>query len=183
VVKRQPALRKLTWEMRQRDMVPLRTRCTTKREEEFTESPLDSGLRRLASDASQGCVCRTRSERPCCRPPGITRRDRGRPGKWKKQVCDSQEKQKRKWNRQERKSRLRRRQRQSTRCAFRLFRRANWKVNNLDTNLGSTLEQGEPANVLGAIRGEPGNVDGFDSARSGKRTLGECDPVRKKLTQ
>ncbi len=54
---------------------------------------------------------------------------------------------------------------------------------NLNTDLGSTLEQGEPANVLGALRGEPGNVDGFDAARSGKRTLGECDSVRKKLTQ
>ena len=55
--------------------------------------------------------------------------------------------------------------------------------NNLNTYLGSTLEEGQTADVLGTLRGEPGNVDGFDAAGSGKRTLGECDPAREKLTQ
>jgi hypothetical protein len=55
--------------------------------------------------------------------------------------------------------------------------------NNLNTDLGSAFKQGQLADILGALRGEPGNVDGFDAAGSGKRTLGECDPVREKLTQ
>jgi conjugative transfer signal peptidase TraF len=55
--------------------------------------------------------------------------------------------------------------------------------NNLNTDLWCTLEEGETADVLGTLRGEPGHVDGFDSAGSGKRTLGECDPAREKLAQ
>ena len=55
--------------------------------------------------------------------------------------------------------------------------------NNLNTNLWCTLEEGETVDVLGTLRGEPGHVDGFDPAGSGKRTLGECDPAREKLAQ
>ena len=55
--------------------------------------------------------------------------------------------------------------------------------NNLNTDLWCALEEGETANVLGTLRGQPGNVDGLDAAGSGKKTLGEYDPVRKKLAQ
>jgi hypothetical protein len=55
--------------------------------------------------------------------------------------------------------------------------------NNLNTDFWCTLEEGETADVLGTLRGEPGNVDGLNASGSRKRTLGECDPVRKKLAQ
>jgi hypothetical protein len=55
--------------------------------------------------------------------------------------------------------------------------------NNLNTDFWCTLEEGETADVLGTLRGEPGNVDGLNAAGSGKRTPGECDAVRKKLAQ
>src|ERR1700738_2898915 len=42
---------------------------------------------------------------------------------------------------------------------------------NLDADLGSALEQGQLADILGARRGESGNVDGFDAAGRGKRAL------------
>jgi hypothetical protein len=54
---------------------------------------------------------------------------------------------------------------------------------NLNTDLGRTLEKGETADVLGAPRSEPGNVDSFDATSSGKRTLGEYNPAREKLAQ
>ena len=55
--------------------------------------------------------------------------------------------------------------------------------NDLDTDLGRTLEEGETADILGTLRGKPGNVDGFDAAGGRKRALGECDPAREKLPQ
>ena len=67
---------------------------------------------------------------------------------------------------------------------FSLISERELEGENLNTDLGSALEQGQLADILGAlIRGEPGNVDGCDAAGSGKRTVGECDPVREKLTQ
>jgi hypothetical protein len=54
---------------------------------------------------------------------------------------------------------------------------------NLDADLGSALEQGQLANILGARRGEPGNVDGFDAAGSGKRALRHNFAGGKQLVQ
>ena len=34
--------------------------------------------------------------------------------------------------------------------------------NNLNTDLWCALEEGETANVLGTLRGEPGNIDNID---------------------
>ena len=65
---------------------------------------------------------------------------------------------------------------------FSLISERELEGENLNTDLGSALEQGQLADILGAlIRGEPGNVDGCDAAGSGKRTVGECDPCQEKL--
>jgi len=61
------------------------------------------------------------------------------------------------------------------------FRARIGRGNNLNTDLWRTLKEGKTADILGALRGEPGDVDCFDAAGSGKRTLGKCDPVREKL--
>jgi len=63
------------------------------------------------------------------------------------------------------------------------FRGRIGRRKNLYAELRRTLEQDESADVLGALRGEPGNIDGFDAAGSGNWTLGECSPAREKLTQ
>jgi hypothetical protein len=54
---------------------------------------------------------------------------------------------------------------------------------NLDADFGSALEQSQLADILGARSGEPGNVDGFDAAGSGKRALRHNFSGGKQLVQ
>ena len=54
---------------------------------------------------------------------------------------------------------------------------------NLDADLGSALEQGQLADILGAPRGEPGNVDGFHAAGGRKRALRHDFSVRLQSVQ
>ena len=54
---------------------------------------------------------------------------------------------------------------------------------NLDANVRGTLEDGELVDVLGSLRGNPGDIDGFDAACGGKRALGHDLTVRQELMQ
>ena len=54
---------------------------------------------------------------------------------------------------------------------------------DLDADLGSALEQGQLADILGAPRGEPGNVDGFHAAGGRKRALRHDFSVRQQSVQ
>lgn len=54
---------------------------------------------------------------------------------------------------------------------------------NLDANIGSALEQGETRDVFCSSWCEPGDVDGFDAAGSGKRALRQCATIGKELAQ